>query len=1185
MGRARLTPVWFVASFAACIAGLLVLAGGCSSGELPTSTSSPSSEVEASADSNAALAPQGQARAGRVSIPFDVNAVIDSVRLAFRRQGDSYKGNAAAHAVEVEAGKVRFLPLTRAQGSDDSTDSLDAAPISFETRAIARTQGDAFDVAVRSQTQTDEGTLDIDRGVAVENLALSDAGLEQSWHFSDEPDGSGDMLVTVSTTGYDYLEESELGHRFRDPKSGVSVTYGLAYWVDASGTRSEVPVTYNSGQLELRVTNWLLEHSEYPAVLDPTISGEKPATGALTTASGSDERFPDMAYDGTTNLVVWSDNRTGVYQIYGSRFQTNGAVPDNRGIRIGNGSGIQSEPSVAYNGTDYLVVWQDDRNGDNDIFGARVSTSGSVLGEFSITTASGEQTRPAVAANGSTWLVAWEDAQTGAGEVRATRVSSAGAVLDAGGLVIATGATSIRFPEVACDGSQCLIAWNQGGGQGDVLGSLFDVAGATAGTAFTIISKTSDQTQPSIAFDGTNYLVAWSDRRQGSQYDVWAARVTTAGAVLDADGVQLVSASGDQRLPSVAFNGSQYLVAWHDATGDGFAVKGVRVSTAAALVGSVFTINDGAHDQRFPAVSTQGTRWVVAWEDDHTNDSTLHDAYVARISSSGSLLDANGIVVSRSANRQTLASVASDGSRYLIAWSDNRGPAGEFEIWGALVDASGTVRRQKAISTAAGSQFTPDIAYDSANAQFFVAWNDQRDGVDDLYGARITATSTDFTVLDSNGILISSAAGKQRRASVAIGSSNYLVAWQDERAGNRDIYAQRVSPAGALVGAEIPLSTTSFDASNPAVGSDGTDFLVVWDEARNGTNTEDIFARRVGANGTASGEITVSAAANAQLRPEVTFGIGQYFVVWGDSRADAASSDLFGVPVSTLGVVGTEQSIAASGDSEARPDVVTVGSLYFVIWHQTPVGGQTDVWGARLSSTGTLAEPAFSLGSTSTGEDSARLAVRSDRVMVTYSRFVPGSPYDAERVNYRLVTFGGAPAATPCVANSECDSGFCADGFCCDQACNSGCGACSVAAGSTQDGVCSPINGTCRPAAGNCDVAEVCDGSSVMCPADTFLTGTVCRPPQYPCQEDALCSGTSAFCTTANPVSPAGTVCRVNPGYKCAGDSVCDGVSTGCPPYPPLPAGTVCRPSTAACDPDDVCDGVDINCPRIDNCP
>jgi hypothetical protein len=45
---------------------------------------------------------------------------------------------------------------------------------------------------------------------------------------------------------------------------------------------------------------------------------------------------------------------------------------------------------------------------------------------------------------------------------------------------------------------------------------------------------------PRVAFDGTNYLVAWEDERSGSQ-DIYGARVTRGGVVLDPAGFLILS--------------------------------------------------------------------------------------------------------------------------------------------------------------------------------------------------------------------------------------------------------------------------------------------------------------------------------------------------------------------------------------------------------------------------------------------------------------------------------------------------------------------------------------------------------------------------------------------------------------------------------------------------------------------
>ena len=58
---------------------------------------------------------------------------------------------------------------------------------------------------------------------------------------------------------------------------------------------------------------------------------------------------------------------------------------------------------------------------------------------------------------------------------------------------------------------------------------------------FPVSTAPETQDQAALAFDGTNYLVVWQDYRISSQQDdVFGARVSPAGQVLDPSGISLL---------------------------------------------------------------------------------------------------------------------------------------------------------------------------------------------------------------------------------------------------------------------------------------------------------------------------------------------------------------------------------------------------------------------------------------------------------------------------------------------------------------------------------------------------------------------------------------------------------------------------------------------------------------------
>jgi hypothetical protein len=152
---------------------------------------------------------------------------------------------------------------------------------------------------------------------------------------------------------------------------------------------------------------------------------------------------PTAAFDGANYLVVWEDHRDGV-DVYGARVTPAGIVLDRTGLAISTAAGAQQSPVVAFDGTNYLVVWHDTRNGSlDDIYAARVTPAGAVLDRngIAISRATGIQYAPAVAFSGSTYLVVWTDGRRGGDQtdIFAARITTTGAVLDTAGIPVYVG--------------------------------------------------------------------------------------------------------------------------------------------------------------------------------------------------------------------------------------------------------------------------------------------------------------------------------------------------------------------------------------------------------------------------------------------------------------------------------------------------------------------------------------------------------------------------------------------------------------------------------------------------------------------------------------------------------------------------------------------------------------------------
>ena len=327
----------------------------------------------------------------------------------------------------------------------------------------------------------------------------------------------------------------------------------------------------------------------------------------------------------------------------------------------------------------------------------------------------------------------------------------------------------------------------------------------------------------SVAFNGTVYLVVWQDEREPSSGDVYGARVTPGGQVLDPDGFPISAAPNNQAypLPRVAACGNTFLVIWNylpNGSTTEHDVYGCRVDPNGNVQDpNGFLVASGSSQKSYANLASNGINWLVVWRDSRTD--TNGDIYGAFVSTNGSLLAPGIFGVCTAPSSQGVSGIASNGKDYFVAWHDYRnGSTRDWDIYGTLVSANGTISSPGGmlIAGAAHAQWFPNVASDGSG--FLVTWEDERNEVTfltdaDIYGARIGPSGT---LLTPSSIPICLAAGNQLDPSAAFDGTNYFVVWSDDRNNPANVFGVIYGVTADSNGQAASLSAWAFN-SDPTI--------------------------------------------------------------------------------------------------------------------------------------------------------------------------------------------------------------------------------------------------------------------------------------------------------------------------------------------------------------------------------
>ncbi len=552
-----------------------------------------------------------------------------------------------------------------------------------------------------------------------------------------------------------------------------------------------------------------------------------PAGIAICTNANT-QWLPAVAANGTNYLVVWEEYSAGGNDIAGARVSPAGVVLDTNALAISTATNCQGNPSVAASQGEFLVAWQDFRRSganmlESDILAARVEDSGRVLDPDGVllSAAAGNQCHPAVSAVGDGWQVVWQDARnhpvTILAEIYTARI---GRTSDPGVLPELPVSVSANFqatPAVAANGTNFLVVWadnrNLKNSGMDILGVRLDENALPLDAAGIPISVApSHQTVPAVAASGRDFLVVWADQRNSpvaaTNLDIYGARVSAGGQVLDPSGFPICSSTNVQNFPVVAAKGDRWLVAWQDARSSSatlvrWDIYGARVALDGAVLDTnAIPICTAANDQTLPAMAANSSLWMLVWED--RRSSANPDIYGARVDGDGRLLDTNGLAICSALQSQTLPAIAANGEDFFAAWADSRNSTTSLDIYGVFLPADGLPSASdiRIVRQAAYQQTAPSVA--AYGGDYFVAWQEAVAGLTNNFNLVGVSLADNGAVLPGSLALVNTNAYDQVAPRLAVMGGHFLVVGQGLQYGGARTVANRVSLNPHLVGAQRP---------------------------------------------------------------------------------------------------------------------------------------------------------------------------------------------------------------------------------------------------------------------------------------------------------------------------------------------------------------------------------------------
>jgi hypothetical protein len=398
----------------------------------------------------------------------------------------------------------------------------------------------------------------------------------------------------------------------------------------------------------------------------------------------------------------------------------------------------------------------------------------------------------------------------------------------------------------------------------------------------------------------------------------------------------IATTSTGETSMGAAFDGTNYLV------GIETNVRGVPKNIVAQMISStglkVGTLIDTGRTGIGPSIAFDGTNYLMVWEDDqgHPDDPAYYSIYGQFINTSGSPVGVPFAISSYGVEFDGTNILTYGGGKYLTAYTKLIDPA-KGEDWnnryiaGRLIDPNGPLGPEFRISSGYGARNS--MTFDGTN--FFVVWGEDSED-QEIRGCFVSPAGVLGTEISINA----SAEASDNPLAVAFDGTHYLVVWNDQVTGGWDIFGQRISPSGDLVGGVITIEDSKGSQMPTSVAFDGENYLAVWVDMKKDTNLNgvcdagegtcwDVYGKYIRKDGNPGGSrFVINADAGNQMGFVAGYDNGKYLILEasGITLGDNAirGGNVYGMFLTPPSAPALTVTKLGTGSGDVTPDTGTL---------------------------------------------------------------------------------------------------------------------------------------------------------------------------------------------------------------------------------------------------------------------